>query len=181
MKSVLSNFEMCTGCGACSFACVVNAVEMQRDSEGFLYAVVNEEHCITCGQCLSVCPLLRADKEKVSARLEAFSARNRNIDTLMESASGGVFTALSDEVLRKGGGVCGAVFHTDFSVHHVCAVNEEGRNQMRNSKYVQSEMGEIYAAVERKLQDGKLVLFTGTPCQTAGKKAGQKCQGYCCI
>ncbi|WP_243638766.1 Coenzyme F420 hydrogenase/dehydrogenase, beta subunit C-terminal domain [Lucifera butyrica] len=39
---------------------------------------------------------------------------------------------------------------------------------MRISKYVQSDMGDTYAQVKADLQEGRKVLFTGTPCQAAG-------------
>lgn len=42
---------------------------------------------------------------------------------------------------------------------------------MKNSKYLQSNMGNCYSETKRLLNDNKLVLFTGTPCQIAGLKS----------
>ncbi len=42
---------------------------------------------------------------------------------------------------------------------------------MRGSKYVQSDIANIYKSIESDLKDGKLVLFTGTPCQCAAVKS----------
>jgi len=39
---------------------------------------------------------------------------------------------------------------------------------LRQSKYVQSEIGDIYSKISSQLSEGKRVLFCGTPCQCAG-------------
>jgi coenzyme F420-reducing hydrogenase beta subunit len=41
---------------------------------------------------------------------------------------------------------------------------------LRQSKYVQSETGDIYKRIESELKKGMEVLFSGTPCQRAGMK-----------
>ena len=42
---------------------------------------------------------------------------------------------------------------------------------MRGSKYVQSNMGAIFPEIKKELEKGRYLLFTGTPCQTAGLRA----------
>ena len=42
---------------------------------------------------------------------------------------------------------------------------------MRRSKYVESDLGEIFPRIRELLDKKKKVLFTGTPCQVAGLKA----------
>ena len=44
----------------------------------------------------------------------------------------------------------------------------EGRNKMRGSKYVQSELSNTFQDIKTLLEQDKWLLFTGTPCQTAG-------------
>jgi len=39
---------------------------------------------------------------------------------------------------------------------------------MRKSKYIQSDMAEVYTPISEALKAGKTVLFTGTPCQCDG-------------
>ena len=46
--------ELCTGCGACANICPKEAIEMRKDSRGFLYPHIVDE-CIECGKCKSVC------------------------------------------------------------------------------------------------------------------------------
>lgn len=51
---------------------------------------------------------------------------------------------------------------------HKRAVNKEQRNEFKGSKYVQSDLGYIFLQVKNDLKDGKVVLFSGTPCQISG-------------
>ena len=59
----------------------------------------------------------------------------------------------------------------DFSVKHMRAENTDQRDQMKKAKYVQSTMLGICTNIEKDLKSGKEVLFSGTPCQTAGVKS----------
>jgi coenzyme F420-reducing hydrogenase beta subunit len=44
-------------------------------------------------------------------------------------------------------------------------------DKLRRSKYVQSDMGKTFILARSFLEDSRLVLFTGTPCQVAGLKS----------
>ena len=48
--------------------------------------------------------------------------------------------------------------------------NIEDCKKFQGSKYVRSELGNIYVKIEKFLQSGVLVLFSGTPCQCNGLK-----------
>lgn len=86
------------------------------------------------------------------------------------SRSGGIFTALSDQILYHGGVVYGCVLTDDFRAMHVRADNEENRNRMRGSKYIQSKLGDTFKNVKEDLDMKRSVLFSGTSCQVAGLK-----------
>lgn len=88
-----------------------------------------------------------------------------------DSSSGGFFTVLARSVFAQGGVVCGVVMDEDFKVFHTVATNEKEFVPMRGSKYVQSDLRDIFPKVKEFLGKGKKVLFTGTPCQVAGLKA----------
>ena len=77
---------------------------------------------------------------------------------------------MSDYVLEQGGVVYGASFDEDFVIKHSRAENKEQRDSMCGSKYVQSDIRGIFTNIKNDLNDGKLVLFTGTPCQSDGLK-----------
>lgn len=168
MKSIFNRKENCCGCSACFNSCPKQAISMQPDEEGFLYPVINYSLCIDCGKCASVCPFIRDGNYKSSTIPEFYAARHRADGVLMKSTSGGAFTAISDVILHQGGVIYGADYDENFCVIHKRAENEEQRNRMRISKYVQSNLANIFHQVETDLKNQRKVLFTGTPCQVAG-------------
>lgn len=171
MESVHSKKEDCSGCSACYNTCPTNAICMKPDEEGFLYPVIDQALCVDCNNCVNVCPLTQDGNYKNENIPVILVAKHKSEEVLMMSTSGGIFTAISDAILGEGGVVYGAEYDNEFHVLHKRAENYEQRNSMRISKYVQSNMGEIFQEVEKDLVDNKKVLFTGTPCQIAGLKA----------
>lgn len=172
--------ENCCGCSACYNICPVGAIKMEADDEGFLYPTINEKACIKCNKCINVCNFKlyqqnNGYKNTVSSDCTAFpkvyAVKHKNIQTRMDSRSGGIFTAISDEVLKKNGAIYGCVLTKDFKAVHAKAVSSKNRNKMRGSKYIQSEMNDIFKDVAQTLDKGTLVLFTGTSCQIAGLKS----------
>lgn len=162
MMQLIDKKSACFGCGACEAACPVHAITMTADPEGFLYPVIDGERCIECGKCAEVCPG-RHDPEGLDG--DAYAVRCKDLDLLKKSTSGGAFSLLAQQVLQCGGLVCGAAFDADFKVRHVLS---DDISPMRKSKYVQSDMTGVYAAIETALDSGRTVLFTGTPCQCDG-------------
>jgi hypothetical protein len=81
-----------------------------------------------------------------------------------------VFTAISDYVLDAGGRIYGCKTTDDFSAIHTYADTKEERDCFRGSKYIQSDMGDVLKNVLKDLKSGRIVLFSGTPCQVAALK-----------
>ena len=158
----------CCGCSACAHSCPKSCIRMKENKEGFLYPEIQTENCINCGACEKVCPVL-AEKAAEADIRQAHAAILRDQDVLINSSSGGLFTALADAVIDKGGCVFGAAFTEDFrAVHHVMAESAEALCMLRGSKYMQSDPEDCYPAVRKELDRDRWVLFTGTPCQIAG-------------
>ena len=160
----ISDKSLCCGCTACMNACPAQCIVMRRDREGFDYPVANPDRCIGCGKCEKVCPVLNPGEP--AQPLEALAARNEGY--VSESASGGVFPALAEEVIDAGGVVYGAVLNEDMTVGHADAEDMEAVTRMRGSKYVQSDLYGTFEEVRYYLGEGRKVMFTGTPCQIAG-------------
>lgn len=49
--------EDCCGCTACYSICPKRAILMVKDKEGFKYPQIDETKCISCYQCINVCPI----------------------------------------------------------------------------------------------------------------------------
>ncbi|MBE6588777.1 MAG: 4Fe-4S dicluster domain-containing protein [Ruminococcaceae bacterium] len=166
---ILENMDLCYGCGACANACRLDAITMEKASDGFLYPVVDETKCVHCNACKNVCPALQAkfDNDK---KPEVFAVMAD--DSIREkSASGGMFTLLADYALEKNAYICGSAFNDDFrGAHHIMINNRDDLDKLRRSKYMQSENADIYVSIKEKLDAGEFVMFTGTPCQCAAVK-----------
>lgn len=158
--------NLCTGCCACENICPVNAIAMQEDREGFIFPVVDTEKCINCGKCTQKCPVLSPRyKNTDNPECRAIWAKD---EIRMKAASGGVFTAFAEVLIKRGGVACGAAYNDDLTVSHKFAEDLSGLEALKSSKYVQSNAGMSYRQVENYLKEGREVLFGGCPCQVAG-------------
>ena len=162
--------EECCGCEACYNVCPHKAIKMNEDENGFEFPNVLKEKCTNCNACLRVCPILNTKNidNKLDFEKKAFIAINRNEEIRKFSSSGGIFTLLAEEVLKDGGVVFGAMFDDKFNVVHGWIEDINDICKMRGSKYVQSEIKDSYNNVKKFLEQGRKVLFTGTPCQVSG-------------
>ena len=170
-EMISKNRADCTGCSACKNICLKSCITMERDDEGFLYPKINHDACINCGRCESVCPSLNFKATMPTALPDVFAAVYPNEKVRRHSSSGGAFTALSELILNDGGIIFGAGFDEKWRVVHTAAENLDELENLRGSKYVQSEIGDVYKRVKVELKKDRPVLFSGTPCQCAGLKS----------
>lgn len=173
--------EECTGCWACTNICPINCIDMKENKEGFLYPVVDEDKCIKCKKCINICPI--KEKKEIKNNPSAYACFNKDEVIRKESSSGGIFTLLSNLVINNNGVVFGALFNGEFDVEHGYVEKIEEIKKIRGSKYVQSKIGYSYSKVKEFLDNGKIVLFSGTPCQIAGLKSflGKEYDNLICV
>ena len=159
----------CCGCTACASICPHNAIAMKPDVFGFKYPVVDIKKCVDCGVCNKVCAF--NDNYALSLNFDtpiAYAARHKDINEIMAARSGATFVAISDYILSLGGVIYGVGYTDHFRVAHKRATTKTERDEFRGSKYVQSDLGDIFSKVKDDLKKDYLVLFVGTPCQTSG-------------
>ncbi len=164
----ISDKKQCCGCSACVQACPKKCISLIEDDTGFLYPSVDNEMCVNCGMCEKVCPVINRNEENRPIRVAA--SINKNEDQRRESSSGGIFVILAEQIIDKGGVVFGAKFDKDWMVIHSYTDNKDELKVFQGSKYVQSRIGDSYKHAKVFLEQGKDVLFSGTPCQIAGLK-----------
>lgn len=157
----------CAGCTACAEICLKNCIQMKPDKEGFLYPHVEESQCIKCNACDMVCPIQNPIAEKETPQ-KAYLVQHRDETVRLDSSAGGAFTAIATVILQKGGVVFGAAYDENFHVRHNYVETIDDLKKFRNSKYVQSELGDSFRLVKDFLQKGRWVCFSGTPCQIEG-------------
>lgn len=158
----------CTGCGACINACPKGIISFKEDKEGFFYPYVEKEKCIDCHLCEKACPFLNDNKKNNNVSPSFFAAQLKNTTELNEVSSGGAFWALAQTVLLEDGCVYGAVQDNVDYIHHVRTESIDEAKKTRRSKYFQSNTGLTFKYAKEDLKNGRLVLFSGTPCQIAG-------------
>lgn len=163
----LVEIDKCCGCAACANKCAKGAITMQPNKEGFLHPVIDTSLCVECGLCEKACPGLEPAKADGNYP-KAFIVQHKDDAVRYQSTSGGAFTAIAQEVINRGGVVFGAIMTEELKVKHDCVATVEDLAKFRNSKYVQSEIGDCYKRAKKLLTEGRMVCFSGTPCQING-------------
>ncbi len=163
----LSDKKDCCGCSACVQRCPKQCIRMVEDYEGFLYPQIDTSRCIDCGLCEKVCPIINNGGGSPRDPLKVLAANNKNLTIRTDSSSGGIFTLLAEQTLRKGGVVFGARFDKDWQVVMDYTETIEGLSIFRGSKYVQCRFKDSFKDVERFLKEGRVVLYSANPCVIA--------------
>ena len=169
-KPNLKEESDCTGCGLCSKICKFNAIKMTINSIGAISPVVDKAKCVKCGQCSRVCHSLIFENSDIKKK--AYIAYNACEADLLEAASGGVFAALAHEIISQQGIVYGATieFGDEVKIEHKSAETFEELKPILKSKYVQSNCINTFDSIKKNLDNGRVVLFSGTSCQIAALK-----------
>lgn len=164
---IKENDTRCTGCKVCELVCPKNCIEMNKNEEGFIYPNIKKEKCINCNLCSKFCTIDNHYKNPLFSQ-EAYLATNKNRQEVLKSSSAGVFGALSEIILLKKGVVIGVKMDENMNVFHQSINEIDKLDELRGSKYVQSDVRMTYKETKENLEKGKYVLYSGTPCQIAG-------------
>lgn len=162
------DLSKCYGCDACVQICPRAAILMEPNDEGFLYPILDAAKCINCGLCAKICPA--ENVSSINSPIKVYAAQDKNLSVLLDSSSGGLFSAFAEQIIADGGYVVGCIFNEELRAVHVLTNRKELVEKMRGSKYVQSDIRGIYNQIKTYLIAGHKVLFTGTPCQVDGLK-----------
>lgn len=167
MEKVIDK-NKCTGCTACMNICPKNAISMEEDKEGFKHPVIDQDKCINCGLCQKTCPVLNTNSN-ISLN-ECYVGFNNNEEERLNASSGSIFSLVANYVLENNGIVIGAAFDENNVLKHIAISNKNELVKLKKSKYVQSDLNNIFKSVKDNAETKK-VLFVGTPCQVAGLKS----------
>ena len=167
MENVLEK-NKCSGCSACANACPKNAIEMIKNEDGFIHPKINKHKCVNCGLCKKTCPVLNNSENK--SLNQCYVAYSNDEDAKKTSSSGGIFDLIAKNILKDHGIVVGAAFNDKMELKHTAIEKIEDLEKLKGSKYLQSELDNIFSYIKEKINSRK-VLFVGTPCQVAGLHA----------
>lgn len=142
--------KRCTVCGACISACPQNCISLKTNEYGFDYPIINNNLCIKCGKCRSVCHIINGVKKEYPQK--AFAVWSNNPDDRKTSASGGAASVFYQKVLSEGGYCFGAAYDKDLNVV-IKGYNSQRVTEFKQSKYVHSYMNDSYNEIKALLND----------------------------
>lgn len=157
--------EKCTGCLLCKAICPKQCINIELDAMGFRYPKIDNNKCVNCGVCVKNCPELSPVNKCIPK--DTYAMLWNNHASLNGCSSGGVASALATHIVDEGGVYYGAVSEKNGNVvYH--RISTSGEIQLaKGSKYIQSNMEEVYAHIRNDLIRKLKVIFVGTPCQSA--------------
>lgn len=167
MKEVVSEKD-CTACYACQNKCPKHCIEVKKGKNDTLYAQIEEKECIDCKNCIKVCPI--QNPVMLNEPIKVYAAWSKNDEIRRTSSSGGIAAQLYRSCIRKNWLVVGTKFDSEFNLNYVLTDSMEEVEQFKGSKYVQSQVNNIYSKVKENLENGRNILFIGLPCHIAGLK-----------
>lgn len=166
MKNLFDKKQDCCGCEACVNVCPQQVIQMKSDEEGFFYpSIIDSEKCVGCGRCKVVCPIknVHAVDGFNESGIAGYSTSN---DEVLSSASGGLASALSKEIIELGGVVYGVLYSDDCNdILYGRADCLEQLKRFKTSKYAQSRKYDVYKQIQNDLKNDRIVLFIGLPCE----------------
>ena len=166
MNSVYDEIKkQCFGCEGCNGVCPHSAITMVEDEEGFRYPKIDRKLCVDCGACKRACPYINMPR-KNQREPYVFGGYHKDDKIRNESTSGGAFSAIAEVFCDENYVVFGAEAR-GLEIFHSYIEDKADLVKFRKSKYAQSFVGDSYIKAVEFLEEGKKVLFSGTPCQVA--------------
>lgn len=160
--------EKCTGCMACVQSCPKQCIHICADSQGHTYPEIDDKICISCYKCKNSCPILY--DFSASYPKKAYAVWSLDEKLRKASASGGAAAELYKTAIHNGWWICGVVYTENFHVEHILTNSAQKIKAFQQSKYVYSEVNDVYCKIKKKLEQGNGVLFISLPCKIAGLK-----------
>lgn len=158
------NKSLCSGCLLCSSVCPNKCIHVHSDDLGFQY-VKEDESCIKCGRCLKVCPVNRDKCSDTCKDRVVYAAYSKDKNIQLNSSSGGLYYLIAKYFISNGEIVIAPLFDNEMHLKHTIISNEKELQQSVGSKYVQSDMSNVYTEIKKHQNAERKILFVGTPCQ----------------
>lgn len=92
-------------------------------------------------------------------------------DIIEQSSSGGAFSKIAtvfSNQYKDNYSIYGAAWTDNNEVKHIRITQLADLKRFNGSKYVRSNIENVFIQVENDLRNGMAVLFSGTPCQVSG-------------
>ena len=159
--------------------CSKNALTMQYDNIGRLHPVIDEQKCIDCGLCYSLCPSLDlkgiqlpdAKDFYTGEVLNSYIGKSTDEHIFQNSQSGGMVTAILKYLFetRKidGAIVCRVDFAQEYMPKAIVVANAEQLYECQKSSYVPVDM----VSALKNIENLQSIAVVGTGCHIQGFRA----------
>lgn len=158
----------CSACGACINICPKGCISYYKKETGTKVAVIDKNKCIDCHLCQKVCAQLNMAEGKEPS--DCYAAWSLDYTTRASSASGGIAAELYRFFSEKEYKLVGVLMTPEHTAEFSISDCLESASAYRNSKYVYSNVGNIYSEIGKSLLNQQGVFFVGLPCQVAALK-----------
>lgn len=111
------------------------------------------------------------DNNTYLPQTKVYAGRIKDTTTLIQSSSGGAFTAISDSFLENGDAIVCALYNYEtHAMEFKLITDKSDRDAARGSKYVQSKPETVFRQANHWLKENpeKNLLFVGMGCQADG-------------
>lgn len=164
----ICDVNKCTSCGACVNTCPSKCISFKTNEYGFAYPNIDNENCIDCGKCKSVCHAVN-NVQKYSS-LKAYAVWSNDAEDRKTSTSGGAASVFYKKALENGGYCYGAAYDNELNVV-IKGYKDDRITEFKQSKYVHSYMNNCFFEIKQHLENGLNVIIIALPCQIASIKA----------
>lgn len=163
----------CTGCSACMTVCPADAISIVQNHEGFYSASVDNEKCVDCGLCQTVCSRF-ISPDSYSKRMvgcPVVGSYSISSEVQNSTTSGGIAYELSKWGLEHGYQVFGVQYNYDNDEAQGILINRvEDLELLKGSKYLQANISSSLSILmnEARKNPSNKYICIGTPCQIFG-------------
>lgn len=160
----IGNPSNCSSCGLCSYICPKKCISLSLDKAGFLRPIISFNKCVSCHSCEKACVFLNYNSMN-NIVFSSFVACSKNKELDKKATSGGIASAITKYFVNNGGVVYGAAFDDNLQLKHIRVDNVEDAMKLSGSKYLISNISNVFNQIINDLLSNKQVAFFGTPCQ----------------
>ena len=159
----------CCGCAACANICPKKCISLGINEYGVRIPFIDSNKCVNCGLCEKVCPINNFRHKNRPTK--CYAGWRKDILIQQDCSSGGIATLIAEEYFERGWSVYGTTFTREDGtcLRHFKTIFDI--EQSRGSKYVQSEMGDIFKSIEKEVALNHRIVVFGTSCQISAIKA----------